>query len=79
MPDGDRGLIGTTGGVIDGALNGLPGTTLGKKKVLQVVELPLFGCLTTDLDNLSKNPFFFLTDSFGIESGEVSREEKCTL
>ena len=45
---------------------------LGEKKVLQVVDLSLFGCLTTDVDNLSKNPFFFLTVSFGIESGEVS-------
>ena len=27
--------------------------------------------MSTDLDNLSKNPFFFLTDSFGVESGVV--------
>ena len=36
---------------------------------------PLFECLTTDLDNLSKKPFFFLTDSFGVESGVVSGDK----
>ena len=29
-PDDDGGLTGTTGGVTVGALNGLPGTTLGE-------------------------------------------------
>ena len=28
--DGVGGLVGTTGGVTDGTLNGLPGTTLGE-------------------------------------------------
>ena len=71
----DGGLSGTTGGVTVGALNGLPGTTLREWCVLQVVALPLFDCLTTDLDNLSKNPFFFLTVSFGVDSGEVSGDK----
>ena len=39
---------------------------------MRVVDLPLFDCLTTDLDNLSKNPFFFLTVSFGVDSGVLS-------
>ena len=34
----------------------------------------LFECLTTDLDNVSKKPFF-LTDSFGVESGVVSSDK----
>ena len=57
------------------ALNGLPGTTLGEWNVLQAVALPLIDCLTTDLDNLSKNPFFFLTVSFSVDSGEVSGDK----
>ena len=73
--DDDGGLSGTTGGVTVGALNGLPGTTLGEWNVLRVVALPLLDCLTTDLDNLSKNPFFFLTVSFGVDSGEVSGDK----
>ena len=43
-----------------------------------MVVLPLFECLTTDLDNLSKKPFFFLTDSFGIESGVVSGDKNAS-
>ena len=74
-PDGGGGLTGTTGGVTVGALNGLPGTTLGEWNVLRAVALPLFDCLTTDLDNLSKNPFFFLTVSFGVDSGVVSGDK----
>ena len=35
-------------------------------------RLVSFGFFTTDLDNLSKKPFFFLTDSFGVESGVLS-------
>ena len=31
--------------------------------------------MPTDLDNLSKKPFFFLTDSFGVESGVVSGDK----
>ena len=73
--DEDGGLSGTTRGVTVGALNGLPGTTLGEWCVLRVVPLPLFDCPTTDLDNLSKNPFFFLTVSFGVDSGEVSGDK----
>ena len=73
--DDDGGLSGTTGGVTVGALNGLPGMTLGEWNVLRVVPLPLFDCPTTDLDNLSKNPFFFLTVSFGVDSGEVSGDK----
>ena len=34
MLDDDGGLSGTTGGVTVGALNGLPGTTLGEWNVL---------------------------------------------
>ena len=74
-PDDDGGLSGTTGGVTVGALNGLPGTTLGEWNLLRAVALPLFDCPTTDLDNLSKNPFFFLTVSFGVDSGEVSGDK----
>ena len=40
-----------------------------------MVDLPLLECVTTDLDNLSKKPFFFLTDSFGIEFGVVSGDK----
>ena len=61
--------------MIDGALNGLPGTTLGERKGLCVADLPLFECLGTDLDNLPKKPFFFLAESFGIESGVVSGDK----
>ena len=75
MLDDDGGLSGTTGGVTVGALNGLPRTTLGEWNVLRVVALPLLDCPTTDLDNLSKNPFFFLTVSFGVDSGEVSGDK----
>ena len=32
----------------------------------------------TDLDNLSKKPFFFLTDSFGVESGVVSGDRNAS-
>ena len=31
--------------------------------------------MTADLDNPLKRPFFFLTDSFGIESGVVSGDK----
>ena len=34
--------------------------------------------MTTDLDNLSKKPFFFLTDSFGVESGVVSGDKNAS-
>ena len=37
-----------------------------------MADLLLFECLTTDLDNLSKKPFFFLIESFGVESGVMS-------
>ena len=40
-----------------------------------MLDLPLFDCLTTDLDNLSKNPFFFLTVSFRADSGVVSSDK----
>ena len=40
-----------------------------------MVDLPLFDCLTTDLDNLSKHPFFFLTVSFGVDSGVLSGDK----
>ena len=42
---------------------------------MRVVDLPLFDCLTTDLDNLSKNPFFFLTVSFGVDSGVLGSDK----
>ena len=41
-------------------------------------RLPLFKCLTTDLDNLSKKPFFFLTDSFGVGSGVVTSDKNAS-
>ena len=37
-----------------------------------MTDRPLFECLTTDLDNPSWKLFFFLIDSFGVESGVVS-------
>ena len=43
-----------------------------------MVDLPLFDCLTTDLDNLSKNPFFFLTVSFGVDSEVLSGDKNAS-
>ena len=39
---------------------------------MQEVDLPLFNCLTTDLDNLFDS---FLTVSFGVDSGVVSGDK----
>ena len=40
-----------------------------------MADWPLFECLTTDLDNLSKKPFLFLTDSFGVKSWVLSGDK----
>ena len=39
-----------------------------------MVDRSLFGFFTTNLDNLSKKPFFFLSDSLGVQSGVLSGE-----